>query len=192
MTAGILTIGDNGELEDFFTTSSNDDGSDPDGQGDEPEDQLDAMASLEDLLTESLDYARRKQEDKARHKHLRETRDAAKERLRKGGGSDYERAMDRALVMRVAETLGEWKAISNVGMFHRYNCQCGSSHDVFMSVLLHMEHAREKGLRQLLTIPAVRPDLPKYTMIREQAVESCTHCARAAGWDFEQKATWSL
>jgi len=148
--------------------------------------------TLDALLSESLSQ---QQERVAARKHqqlLRDSRDHALQRLRKGTGDELEKAMDRALVAKAAEALGEWKATANVGVFHRYNCSCGSSHAVFTGLMVSQVHYREKGLRQLMTSTAKRPGLPDVTLVREQRVATCNICASANGWDLQQQADWSF
>ena len=182
------------DLEEVFgleaiTLRSNDDGS----SESDPDDEFEAdVDTLDALLSESLTLAQEQQQAKAKEKLLRATRKDAEERLRRGGGSDLERAMDKALVARVAEALGEWRAVANVGVFHRHNCQCGSSHAVFVGLMISQEHFREKGLRQIVTTLHKRPNLPDVVLTRDFKTESCSICASSQGWDFQQKAPWSF
>ena len=142
------------------------------------------LDELEALLSESMAQVAERNETKA-----------ARERLRKGGQSAEQTALDNELVALWADRY-EWQAVSTAGIFNRYTCACGSTHTVFDCVMVEEASRRDKFTRRWInpstehraqprTMPSERT-----TIVREHQVGVCDACVAASGWKLEGAATW--
>lgn len=136
------------------------------------------FSDLDNLLSESLSLSR-------------EAKEAKEARLRRKAGwqTPAEKAEDDARLHRW-EMANEWKAVANVGLFHRYTCTCGASHTIFEGIMHRQEHRHMKFSMRWQAAEASLAALPTETAVRVTAVPVCSSCAASRGFDLAKATVW--
>lgn len=142
------------------------------------------LSELDSLLAESLAAQAERAEVKA-----------ARERIKRGGLSAEQAALDNALVALWADQY-EWQSVTTAGIFNRYTCACGATHTVFDCVMVEQKHRGQPFTRRWINPSTEHRAQPRSmpaertTIVREHQVGVCGACAPQSGWRLEGATIW--
>ena len=113
----------------------------------------------------------------------------ARERLKRGSGSQQEREEDAARI-RAWEATHEYTDAANVALWERHRCACGRQQTIFRHFMTRQVHRYLRTTQRWVKTDELDDDLPNETMVQKWNTPMCTHCAPQAGWEFKNVTEW--
>lgn len=150
------------ELEDLLAESQANGGTDP----------------LDDLLAESMAATKEALEAKQ-----------ARERRKRGGQSAAD-AAEGAERIRRWELAHEWRAVANVALFERYECQCGRHQTIFRQLMTRQQHRHLRDSQRWQQADSALTDLPNEVVVQKWQTPMCPACSSQVGFEFRNVTEW--
>lgn len=128
---------------------------------------LDPLDDLDALLAESLSHKAKEE----RHKRNREAQ------KRGFVGISKEEAAEINEQVRQWELEREWRPDSNLAIFTRQTCVCGTQSLTFSRFMQHQVHREKVTVARWVKTPAVVIGIPTLGAVEDKAVCVCAECA---------------